>query len=205
METKKLFEERRSVNFFDKNKKIEDEVLRNIVNLAVLAPSAFNLQPWKIIAVKSESAKEKLYKLSNNQPKVLEAPVTLIIAGDKAGYEKDNQEWEELVKILGGNREAVEGYQNFAAQLYGSTDEKKVKFAESNASLLAMSLMYAAKEYGVESHPMSGIDFEGIAREFELGDRYSVVMTIGLGYFDKEKELYPRRKRKLYEEIVQEV
>ena len=67
METKKLFEERRSVNFFDKNKKIEDEVLRNIVNLAVLAPSAFNLQPWKIIAVKSESAKEKLYKLSNNQ------------------------------------------------------------------------------------------------------------------------------------------
>ncbi|MDF2505452.1 MAG: nitroreductase [Clostridium sp.] len=47
---KEIYENRRAVNFFDKSKKIEDKTLEDIINLAVLAPSAFNLQPWKIIA-----------------------------------------------------------------------------------------------------------------------------------------------------------
>ena len=47
METQKLYNERRSVNFFDKNKELKESVLKEIVNLAVLAPSAFNLQPWR--------------------------------------------------------------------------------------------------------------------------------------------------------------
>ena len=57
METKILFNERRSVNYFDKNRSLDEALLKEIVDLAVLAPSAFNLQPWRIIAVKSETAK----------------------------------------------------------------------------------------------------------------------------------------------------
>lgn len=40
---KQIFEERRSINFFDVNKELENGVLENIINLASLAPSAFNL------------------------------------------------------------------------------------------------------------------------------------------------------------------
>lgn len=205
MELKKVFEERRSVNFFDPNKKIDDAVLKNIVNLAVLAPSAFNLQPWEIIAVKTDVAKERLLKVSNNQPKILEAPVTLIVVGHKNGFLPENPEWDVLLKVLGGNKETVTNYQNFAGFLYGSSEERKIKFAESNASLLAMSLMYAAKEYGVESHPLSGVDFDGISKEFGLDENKSVVMLISLGYFDETKQLYPRRDRRGYDEIVTEV
>ena len=50
METKTLFNERRSVNHFDKNRSIDKKLLEEIVNLAVMAPSAFNLQPWRIVA-----------------------------------------------------------------------------------------------------------------------------------------------------------
>lgn len=204
MELKKVFEERRSVNYFDSSREIEENILKEIIELAVLAPSAFNLQPWKIVAVKSKEAKERLMKLASNQPKIVEAPVTLIIAGDKKGFEADNPEWELLEKIV-GSKEVVANYQGFASMLYGTSEERKIKFAESNASLLAMSIMYAAKEHGVDTHPMSGIDFEGIVKEFGLEERYSVVMLIALGYFDSSKELYPRRARKGYNEIVEEI
>jgi nitroreductase len=205
MELRKVYDERRSVNFFDKNRGLDDNLLKDIVNLAVLAPSAFNLQPWEIIAVKTKDAKERLLKLSNNQDKVIDAPVTLIVVGDKNGYDKSNPVWAEMLQTLGGNNEAVEGAQGAAAFLYGTSEERKLKFAESNGGLLAMSLMYAAQSFGVDSHPMSGIDFDGIKKEFGLDDNKTVVMTIALGYFDKAQSLYPRRPRRGYNDIVKEV
>ena len=205
MDLKQVFEERRSVNFFDKSKPVDDSTLKNIINLAALAPSAFNLQPWQIIAVKSAEAKEQLYRLANNQPKILEAPVTLIIAGDKSGFDKSNPVWDEMLKSVGGNTGMVEGSQKAAASLYGTSEEKKLKFAESNAGLISMSIMYAAKYYGVDSHPMSGIDFYGIQKGFNLDENKTVVMIIALGYFDSSKSLYPRRPRRSYNDIVKEV
>ncbi|NOY95320.1 MAG: nitroreductase family protein [Chlorobi bacterium] len=202
METKTLFRERRSANFFDKNKELEQTLLEEIINLAVLAPSAFNLQPWRIIAVKTQESKKRLFNLSNQQDKVLEAPVTLIIVGNNEGYSDSNPVWAEMLQSVGGNKQIVEGAKQAAAFLYGSSKERKLKFAESNAGLLSMSIMIAAKEYGVDTHPMSGIDFDGIHKEFGLSEDETVVMTIVMGYSDKNKTLYPRRPRRKFEEIV---
>jgi putative NAD(P)H nitroreductase len=199
---KEIFEARRSVNFFDGKKTLESGVLENIINLAVLVPSAFNLQPWELIAVKSVEAKKKLYALASNQQKIFDAPVTLIIIGDRSGFEKNNPVWAELGQMLGGNKEAIENTQKYAYALYGATPERKIKFAESNAGLLAASIIYAAKYFGVDSHPISGIDFEGIKKAFNIADDKEVVMLIALGYFDDSKTLYPRRARKKFAEIV---
>jgi nitroreductase len=103
---------------------------------------------------------------------------------------------------VGGNTEMVSGAKQAAAFLYGSSEERKLKFAESNAGLFAMSIMIAAKDKGVDSHPMSGIDFDGIHKEFGLKESKSVVMLISLGYFDASKQLYPRRPRRLYEDVT---
>lgn len=198
---KQVYEERRSVNFFNTTNNFDDKILENIIDLASTAPSAFNLQPWELIAVRSDQAKKRLYPLTNNQQKILDAPVTLIIIGDRAGYDKNNPAWVELEKML-GNKEALVNTQEFARALYGSTPERKIKFAESNAGILAASIMYAAKYYGVDSHPMSGIDFEGIKQEFNIDGEKEVVMLIALGYFDESKTLYPRRHRKNFAEMV---
>lgn len=108
---------------------------------------------------------------------------------------------ERLEKAMG---EGVHGAKQAAEFLYGSTDERRIKFAESNAGLLAMSIMYAATHFGVDSHPMSGIDFEGIKKSFNLGGSKEVVMAIALGYFDTRKQLWPKGYRKPYEELVQQ-
>ena len=91
------------------------------------------------------------------------------------------------------NQAVVDGAKQAAAYLYGSSEERKLKFAESNAGLLAMSLMVAAQEFGVDSHPMSGLDFDGIHAAFGLEAAETVVMTICLGSADTTKTLYPRR------------
>jgi putative NAD(P)H nitroreductase len=202
METKNLFNERRSVNHFDKNKSVSEELLKDIINMAVLAPSAFNLQPWRIIAAKTDSGKQRLFELANKQGKVLDASVSLIVIGDKNGFAEDNPVWDEMLQSVGGKVEIVTGSKQAAAYLYGSTEERKLKFAESNSGLLAMSLMIAAKDFGVDSHPMSGIDFEGIHKEFGLKESETVVMLICLGYFDSSKHTHPRRPRRLFEEIA---
>ena len=202
METKHLFNERRSVNYFNKNKSLSEEQLKDIVNMAVLAPSAFNLQPWRIIAVKTDAGKQRIFGLANKQEKVLDAPVTLIIIGDKNGFADANPVWDEMLQSVGDKVEMVTGAKQAAAYLYGSTEERKLKFAESNAGLLAMSLMVAAKEFGVDSHPMSGIDFDGIHKEFGLKESETVVMLICLGYFDSSKHSHPRRPRRQFDEIA---
>ena len=205
MDLLEVYETRRSVNFFEKGKEIPQDVLENIINKAVLAPSAFNLQPWEIVVVKSMENKEKLCKLSNNQEKILDGSVTLMIVGNKNGFATDSPVWDEMLVSMGGNKEAVAGAQGAAGFLYGSSEERKIKFAESNAGLLGMSIMNMATYYGVDSHPMSGVDFEGIERDFDLGEGKSLVMLIVLGYFDKSKALYPRRPRRLYKDIAKEI
>ncbi|MBU3156181.1 nitroreductase family protein [Clostridium estertheticum] len=204
MNLKEVYEGRRAINFFDTNKGVEDGLLKDIINLAVLAPSAFNLQPWEIIAVKSKEGKERLHKFAA-QPKILEAPVTLIIVGNKTGYEASNPTWNDMLKLMGGDKEKLAGTQGMAAGLYGTSNENKLKFAESNAGLLAMSIMYAAKSLGVDSHAMSGMDFEGVRKEFELDENKTVVMLISLGHLDESNTLYPRAYRRGYDEIVKEV
>jgi nitroreductase len=62
--------------------------------------------------------------------------------------------------------------------------------------------MVAAKEFGVDSHPMSGIDFDGIHKEFGLKESETVVMLICLGYFDSSKHSHPRRPRRQFDEIA---
>lgn len=200
MDIRNLYEERRAVNNFNPEKNLEAGLLKDIIDLAVLAPSAFNLQPWRIIAVTSPEMKAKLHQVAFGQPKILDAPATLILIGDREGYNAENSVWTELKDMVG--EEGASGAMGMAAQLYGSSDERKIKFAESNAGLLGMSIMLAAQEHGVDSHPMSGMDFQAVKEAFGFADSEEVVMLISLGYRDESKVLYPRRMRKGYDEIV---
>ena len=123
---KELAEKRRSVNFFDPEKELEDKLLKKIINLAVLAPSSFNTQPWKIIAVKSKDGRKKLYEEACNQEKVLKAPVTLIILGDKDGYARDRDIWEEKLRLNKITEEKIEITYIFK----GLSEEQKGAFYE---------------------------------------------------------------------------
>ncbi|MDX9932753.1 MAG: nitroreductase family protein [Bacteroidales bacterium] len=203
MEAINMIQNRRSVNHFDPARKLDDETIKKIIDLAVHAPSAYNLQPWRIIVVQSDEAKEKFWNLAYKQPKIKDAAANLIIVGNKNGWDKENPVWNEMLQSVGGKTEIVEGAQKGTAYSYGSTEDRRIAFAQANAGLLAMSIMYSAQAMGVDSHPMNGYDYDGVHKEFGLAEHEMPVMNICLGYFDQSKTLHPRRPRRGFDEIAE--
>lgn len=61
------------------NRKVEDDKLNAILEAGRLAPTAANLQPQKIIAVRSEDGLKKLGESAN----IYGAPLALIVCADK--------------------------------------------------------------------------------------------------------------------------
>ncbi len=200
-----LFEDRRSSSDFDPARPLPDGLLREIVRLAAFAPSANNLQPWRLIAVRTDEAKRRLHAVANRQPRILLAPVTLIVVADSEGFGAKNPSWDELVERAGGDRTRIERQIAVTASRYGVSPETRTKFAHKNSSLLAMSLMYAAKSLGVDSHPMDGFDVDGVVKEFALAPGEQPSMLIALGYHDDAKPLAPRRRRRTYDELVEDL
>ncbi|MBW2113102.1 MAG: nitroreductase family protein [Deltaproteobacteria bacterium] len=88
MDFKEVINGRRAVNFFDTDKDVSDEVIRELVETAAKAPSSFNLQPWSLIVLRDQEEKMRLRKLAMNQPKVSEAPVVFIVLGDRDAWKK---------------------------------------------------------------------------------------------------------------------
>lgn len=204
MDIIQAFKERRSINFFQPNKEIPEEKLKQLLEIANLSPSSFNLQPWQVIVVKNPEKKKILKKCAFNQEKVEEASVDLIIIADPDAVEKNIDKvlksWEELGYITPGKKETI---RNMALNLYGSPDSTKRKiFAVKNASLYAMSIMLAAKGLGLETHPMDGMDEECIKKEFNIPENKIVIMIIAVGYLKEGVKLLPRAWRRNINEFV---
>lgn len=81
-----LIENRVTTGHFDESRTIDDRVIAEIVRLATHAPSAFNLQNWRFISVRSGQAKERLCRLAFGQKQVKEAAATIIVCGRLDGY-----------------------------------------------------------------------------------------------------------------------
>lgn len=201
-----LCKERRSINFFDTEKEVSEDQLTKIVETAANAPSSFNLQPWNLMVLKNSKEKEKLKALAWDQPKVVEAPVVLIVLADKTGWQEGHpifeKNWGEMLKSGSMKLEQREWFLNATKSLYGWSYDAKLAFAVKNTGFFAMSLMYAAIDLGLETHPMDGFDHEAVRKKFKIPDNYWVPILLAVGYKKSGLELQPAKWRKSYNEIV---
>ncbi|HUH67302.1 MAG TPA: nitroreductase family protein [Syntrophales bacterium] len=205
MEFMKVLTGRRAVNFFDPAKPVSDELLKRIIEAASLAPSSFNLQPRQIIIVKSPADKERLKAVAWGQPKITEAPVVLIVLADKDGWKSGSSTvekvWQNMVELGYLKPEQREWFDGGKKSLYDGP-EKALSFGVKNAAFFGMALMLAAKDAGLDSHPMDGFDHEGVRKAFNIPDNFFVPMLIALGYFNDKLKLMPPKWRKSYSELV---
>ena len=83
METINCIKTRRSRRLF-LEKVIPEEIINQIIECAISAPSSMNCQPWHFVIVKDKQRKEKLAKLKteDNQQHIMTAPVVIIICVD---------------------------------------------------------------------------------------------------------------------------
>ncbi len=206
MDFKDVVDKRRAVNFFDPEKTVSDELLREMVEMAAKAPSSFNLQPWSIMIISDPEEKMRLRKLAWDQPKVSEAPVVFIVLADRDGWKGGHpfveKNFREMVGAGMMSDDQHEWFVNACQGLYGESQEKQQAFACKNAGFFAMTLMFAAKSLGLETHPMDGFDHDGVRKAFNISDNYWIPLLLAVGYFDEEKKLLPPKWRKTFDEIV---
>ena len=208
MNFEQITKNRRSINFFDPDKEVTPEVIKKMVELASNSPSSFNLQPWNLVVLRDREEKEKLKALAWDQPKVVEAPVTMIVLADREGWKQGHpgleRNWQEMVKT-GMPETKRDWFLNATSSLYNWSTDAKLAFAAKNAGFFAMSLMYAAVSLGLDSHPMDGFDHEGVKKAFNIPDRYWIPLLLAVGYKKPGLVLDPPKWRKTYEEIVVEL
>jgi len=206
MNYKEITEQRRAINFFDPNQEVTDEALGKMIDMAAKAPSSFNLQPWNLMVLRDTLAKERLKALAWEQPKVVEAPVTLIVLADKDGWKEGHptveKNWQEMLDSGAMEPEQRDWFLNAAKSLYGWSPEASLAYAVKNTGFFAMGLMYAATSLGLETHPMDGFDHEAVRKEFKIPDNYWIPLLLAVGYKKPGLELNPAKWRKTYNEIV---
>lgn len=205
MELIQSIQERRSINFFEPGVKIADDTIRELLSLANLAPSSFNLQPWRVVVVKDKERKKALRKCAFDQPKVEEASVVLIIIADPDAVELHGERvlesWAELGYLAGEEQKEVS--RSMMKQLYGDkTSLTRKIFAAKNAALFAMNLMNAARGLGLETHPMDGFDEAAVKKAFGIPEDKIIPMLVAIGHLKKGVTLLPRAFRRDVEEFT---
>ncbi len=181
-DTLALLKERISTNLYDKSRALSEEEIRDLVSYAAEAPSSYNIQHWRFVAVRKPEDKARLKAVAYNQQKVEDAAVTFIVLGDLRGYEKLGEILRRSVEAGILEQKVADAWVNSAKKAYSTNERFARDEAIRSASLAAMVLMIAAQAKGLASGPMIGFDPEGVKREFEIPDRYLPVMLLTVGY-----------------------
>lgn len=180
---------RKSVKEFDKNYKISNEELLEIINKSVKAPSSMNFQPWRFVVVSTEEGKNKLRPLvSFNLRQNDTSSAMIVIFADKKPQEYAEEIYSKAVE-KGYMPEEVKNsiLPNFVGY-YNKFSESQINdVVKVDTSLVAMQLMLVARSYGYETNAIGGFDYKNIAETLEMDkDRYIPVMIIAIGKPAKE-------------------
>jgi nitroreductase len=200
MNTLELIEKRISANKFDTTRTLSEEEIKELVSYATQAPSAYNIQNWRFVALTRREDKERLKAVAYHQQKVVDAAVTFIVLGDLRGYEKLPEITRRAVEAGILEQKAADSWVKGANAAYSNNERFARDEAIRSAAFAAMTLMIAAQAKGLVSGPMIGFDPEGVKREFNISDRYVPVMLLTVGY--EAPGNWPRKPRLGVDEVL---
>jgi 3-hydroxypropanoate dehydrogenase len=165
---------------------VEEGVVRDLYNLLKWGPTSANCSPARFVWVRSAEGKAKLAELAmdRNRPKILAAPITVIIGNDLNFA-------EALPKLLPHNAEAIQ--KAFAPPAVAEVTSMR------NGTLQGAYLIIAARALGLDCGPMSGFDNAGVDRVFFSGTRVQSNFICSIGHGDPAS-VFPRNPRLGFEE-----
>lgn len=196
----RAIEERRTINLFDASRRIDDEQIHELIRLATTAPTAFNLQNWRFIAVRTPEAKARLRKLAWDQAKVTEAAVTFIVCGQLPDYQRLPERLIPSVEAGFMPSAMVSGWEGAAKSLYFEQPQRQRDEAVRTATFGAGTLIHAAHALGLGTSPMIGFDAEAIAQAFALAEDEIPVMLVATGYAATDN--WPQKPRRPLDQVL---
>jgi len=174
--------DRISALFFDPARTLSRAEIRSLVEDASHAPSSFNIQHWRFIAVQDPNRLADLTGAAYGQTKVRDAAVTFIVLADLDAHAMLPAILDRSVDAGAVPRDIADGWLPMAAGMYDTNTELRRDEAIRSASMAAMILMLSAHAKGLVSGPMIGFDVDAVRRLFHIADRYVPVMLLPVGY-----------------------
>jgi nitroreductase len=81
--------ERRSIKSFDPTHRMTEQEIAKLMSLAMLSPTAFNIQHWRFVLVTDPVLRQQIRAVSWNQAQVEEASLLIILTADLKAWEKN--------------------------------------------------------------------------------------------------------------------
>ena len=159
---------------------VTDAQIERIYDIVKMGATSMNGSPARFVFVRSDEGKEKLAKSLKpaNVPKVMGAPLTVIVA-----YDLDF--WKKLHELFPHDDRR---------HLYDGKPEYTLDTAYRNSTLQGGYLMMAARAIGLDVGAMSGFSNEIVDEEFFKGTtlRSNFLVNIGVADVDALFQRLPR-------------
>ena len=195
MDTFDAIKERRSVKNYDPNHKLTDDEVNQLLSLAVLSPTSFNMQNWRFVIVKDSEIKKQIRAAAWDQAQITDSSLLLTICADlKAWKDNPGQYWVNAPK------EAQEFLVSAMGPFYEGKNQLQRDEAMRSCGIAAQTIMLAAKAMGYDSNPMIGFDPEKIAEIIKLPENHIISMLVTIG--KKTKPAMPRGGQLSLDKVV---
>ncbi len=148
--------QRRSIKTF-KTDPIAPELLQQLVELTVAAPSSFNLQVWRIVLVMDAAQRAALAEAAWGQQQIIQAPVTFVFAADADGWQTDRPAiYQTALENGAWTQKTVDYFESAIPQFHAALGPMTREYAVKDAMIAATHLMLAAESLGLATCPMNG-------------------------------------------------
>lgn len=176
MNVSQAIQERRSIKAYDPSHRMTEAEIQQLLSLAMLSPTAFNIQHWRFVVVTDPVLRHQIRAVSWNQAQVTDASLLIILTADLKAWKKDP------ARYWVNAPQQVSDYLVKAIHDY-YTDHPQAERDEGMRScgMAAMALMLAAKEMGYDTCPMDGFDFDAVAKLINLPADHVPVMFVVVG------------------------
>jgi len=176
MRTKEAIRARRAVKHYDANHSMTPEEVNELLSLAILSPTAFNIQNWRFVVVTDPELRKEIRAAAWDQAQVTEASLFIVLCADMKSWEKQpNRYWVNAPKEV--QEFMIPAIDNY----YRGKEQVQRDEAMRSCGITAQTLMLAAKSMGYDSCPMDGFDFDKIAELIRLPADHVIAMFVAIG------------------------
>ncbi|MBU1689694.1 MAG: nitroreductase family protein [Gammaproteobacteria bacterium] len=176
MEVSKAIEQRRSVKAFDPDHSISEAEIEKLLSLAILAPTAFNIQNWRFVVASDPALRKEIRQAAWDQANVTDASLLVVLCADLKAWDKEpGRYWVNAPQPVQDLMVPAIG------QYYAGKDQVQRDEAMRSCGIAAMTLMLAAQEMGYDSCPMDGFDFDAVGKLVNLPQDHVISMFVAIG------------------------
>jgi len=163
-------------------RKIPETKINKLLEMVRFAPSAINLQPWKIKVVTDQKVKEQLKPAAFNQEQITSCSHLFVFCADP-DYDTLIHKLEALLKKSEAPEEIQKKIVAMAVEFTQSmSKDQKLAWSQAQTYLALGNALNGAKSLGFDSCPMGGFDPKQFSRILNIPPPLVPTMLCPVGY-----------------------